>query len=97
VRELEHFVERAVILSHGAELQLPRTELKSVVSTVPSGSVTLEHAEREHIVRVLTETAWLVGGPAGAAARLGMKRSTLQSRMKKLDILRPTRADISPP
>jgi len=97
VRELEHFVERAVILSHGAELQLPRTELKSVVPAVPSGPLTLEHAEREHIVRVLTETAWVVGGPAGAAARLGMKRSTLQSRMKKLDILRPTRADISPP
>ena len=92
VRELENFVERAVILSRGVELQLPLSELRQ--RTQPGGGagashlVTLEHAEREHIVRALSETAWVIGGPAGAAARLGMKRTTLQSRMRKLGISR---------
>jgi formate hydrogenlyase transcriptional activator len=93
VRELENFIERAVILSRGTELQLPLTELRqrtqTVTATVRSSLATLEHAEREHIVRALTETAWVIGGPAGAAARLGMKRTTLQSRMRKLGISRP--------
>jgi formate hydrogenlyase transcriptional activator len=94
VRELENFIERAVILTRGAELQLPLTELKqrSKVVSVPrlDGPVTLEHAEREHIVHALGETNWIIGGPEGAAARLGMKRTTLQSRMRKLGITRPT-------
>jgi formate hydrogenlyase transcriptional activator len=51
--------------------------------------VTLADAEREHIVGILRETGWVVGGPKGAAARLGMKRSTLQKKMKKLRIARP--------
>ena len=93
VRELENFIERAVILSRGKELQLPLAELKQRAKVIavssPNGLVTLEHAEREHIVRALGETDWVIGGPAGAAAKLGMKRTTLQSRIKKLGIARP--------
>src|SRR6266508_3760032 len=97
VRELGNFIERAVILSRGAELQVPLAELKQratpVATVVPvsgrgDGVATLEHAEREYIVRALGETNWIVGGPTGAAARLGMKRTTLQSRMRKLGISR---------
>src|SRR5205809_3190165 len=96
VRELENFIERAVILSRGAELQLPLAELKQrseVVHVAPlDGVLTLEHAEREHIVRALGETNWVIGGPTGAAARLGMKRTTLQSRMRKLGIARSSQS-----
>ena len=92
VRELENFIERAVILSRGAELQIPLAELKqrtrSAAAVSQGGLVTLEHAEREHIVRALGETNWVIGGPTGAAVRLGMKRTTLQSRMRKLGITR---------
>lgn len=96
VRELENFIERAVILSRGAELEAPLGELKQkpqpvaaiVATSLGDGVATLEHAEREHIVRALGETNWIVGGPTGAAARLGMKRTTLQSRMRKLGITR---------
>jgi formate hydrogenlyase transcriptional activator len=94
VRELENFIERAVILSRGTELQLPLAELKqrtkAPVTVSSNGLETLEHAEREHIVRALGETRWVIGGPRGAAARLGMKRTTLQSRMRKLGIDRPS-------
>ncbi len=96
VRELENFIERAVILSRGAELQLPLAELKQRSKVVPvaplDGVLTLEHAEREHIVRALGETNWVIGGPTGAAARLGMKRTTLQSRMRKLGIARSSQS-----
>jgi formate hydrogenlyase transcriptional activator len=92
VRELENFIERAVILSRGAELQIPLAELKrgtKLTAVAPQdGLVTLAHAEREHIVRALSETNWVIGGSAGAAARLGLKRTTLQSRMRKLGITR---------
>jgi len=94
VRELENFIERAVILSRGTELQLPLAELKqrtkAPVTVYSNGLETLEHAEREHIVRALGETRWVIGGARGAAARLGMKRTTLQSRMRKLGIDRPS-------
>src|SRR6266403_3202855 len=93
VRELENLIERAVILSRGTELQLPLAELKqrtkAPVTVSSNGLETLEHAEREHIVRALGETRWVIGGARGAAARLGMKRTTLQSRMRKLGIDRP--------
>jgi formate hydrogenlyase transcriptional activator len=93
VRELENVIERAVILSSGSELEIPVAELKpaaaATVSTVPTNHLTMEAAEREHILRVLRETDWVVGGPTGAAARLGLNRSTLQSRMRKLGIERP--------
>ena len=92
VRELENFIERAVILSRSTELQLPLAELKHRPNSSAAVSIgrlaTLEHAEREHIVRALGETNWVIGGPAGAAARLGLKRTTLQSRMRKLGITR---------
>jgi formate hydrogenlyase transcriptional activator len=89
VRELENLTERAVILSPGRELRVPLTELKAAVNDGPQSAVTLEAAEREHIVRVLRETKWVIGGLSGAAARLGMKRTTLQSKMQKLGIARP--------
>jgi formate hydrogenlyase transcriptional activator len=92
VRELENFIERAVILTRGAELQIPLAEFKQRAKLMPvpaNAFATLEHAEREHIMRALGETAWVIGGPAGAAARLGLKRTTLQSRMRKLGITRP--------
>ena len=93
IRELENFIERAVILSRGSELQAPLAELmqrrESPMVISADDSITLEEVEREHILRVLKETNWVIGGPAGAAARLGMKRTTLQSRMNKLGIARP--------
>ena len=89
IRELENLIERAVILSPGPELRVPLAELKPVAVASSNGATTLEDAEREHILRVLHETNWVVGGPTGAAARLGMKRTTLQSKMKNLGIGRP--------
>ena len=78
-----------MILSPGPALGVPLGELKAAPE--PSGSqiATLEAAEREHILRALNDTHWVVGGPRGAAARLGMKRTTLQSRMLKLGIAKP--------
>ncbi len=87
VRELENFIERAVILSSGPVLRPPLSELKGGAG-ISSGK-TLEAAEREHILNVLKETKGTIAGPYGAAARLGMKRTTLQSKMKKLGIKRP--------
>jgi formate hydrogenlyase transcriptional activator len=112
IRELENFVERAVILSRGSELELPMGELRpreEVPGTQPliadrraanrqgthpisasgrSETTTLKEAEREHILQTLRATRWQIGGPDGAAARLGMKRTTLNSRMKRLGISR---------
>jgi formate hydrogenlyase transcriptional activator len=94
VRELENLVERAVILSRGHELEVPLSEFKrqtkAASADFPSSLFTLEQAEREHILRTLGETSWVIGGPAGAAARLGMKRTTLQSLMRRLGIARPS-------
>jgi DNA-binding NtrC family response regulator len=91
VRELENFIERSVILSRNKELQPPLSELLSSASAVPAKNVqTREEAEREHILRALTEAGWVVGGPQGAAARLGMKRTTLNSLVKRLGIDRPS-------
>lgn len=93
VRELENFIERAVIISRGPDLETPVAELKESRKHAPAGVAgaltTLEQAEREHILRALDESNGVVGGPTGAAARLGMKRTTLQSRMRKLGIARP--------
>ncbi len=91
VRELENFIERAVILTQGPDLLVSLSELKRTPSqTTHSGTTTLEQAEREHILKSLRESEWIIGGPAGAAARLGMKRTTLQSKMQKLGISRPS-------
>lgn len=91
VRELENFIERAVILTQGPDLFVSLAELKRTPShTTHSGITTLEQAEREHILKALRESDWIIGGTSGAAARLGMKRTTLQSKMQKLGISRPS-------
>jgi formate hydrogenlyase transcriptional activator len=91
VRELENVIERAVILSPGPALHINPAELQS--GPLPADSVstgiTLDDAEREHILNALRASRWVLGGPKGAAARLAMKRTTLQSRMKRLGIARP--------
>jgi len=86
IRELENFIERAVILSRGATLQVPLTELKSDSTRPAPRAGTREWNEREEIVRVLKDAGGRVGGADGAAARIGIKRTTLISRMKKLGI-----------
>ncbi len=89
IRELQNIIERAVILSSGTVLRVPLGEFTSSSDRPGATPQTLEDAERRHILQTLDETRWIVGGPHGAAARLGMKRSTLQSRMQKLRINRP--------
>ena len=91
VRELQNLMERAVILSPGPVLRVPLgdLELAAGVGLHPGRAQTLAEAERRHIVETLTDTKWVVAGARGAAARLGMNRSTLQFRMKKLGIVRP--------
>ncbi len=92
VRELQNVIERAVILSPGPSLQVPLSDLQPTAAQAPApvtALVTLADAEREHILGALRETGWVVGGPKGAATRLGMKRSTLQKKMQKLSISRP--------
>jgi formate hydrogenlyase transcriptional activator len=88
IRELEHYIERAVILSRGSELEAPPLEADAPKRSFDSSSQSLATAEREHILRVLRETNWIVGGPRGAAARLGLKRTTLASKMRRLGISR---------
>jgi formate hydrogenlyase transcriptional activator len=91
IRELQNLVERGVILSPGNVLQVPLQDLKHrSASGITSSSQTLEETERAHILAVLQKTKWKLSGPNGAAARLGLNRSTLQFRMKKLGIVRPT-------
>ena len=90
IRELENFIERAVILTRGRELYVPLAELETAsaeIREVPE-SATLHEAEREHILRVLREAKGQIGGEDGAAARLGLKRTTLNSKLKKLGIER---------
>jgi formate hydrogenlyase transcriptional activator len=89
VRELENFIERSVILTEGTTLSVPLSELRPVYEG-PRHDATLESLEREHILRMLRETGGVISGMNGAATRLGMKRTTLQSRMQKMGI---TRAD----
>jgi formate hydrogenlyase transcriptional activator len=93
IRELQNFIERSVILSAGAALRPPLAMLKcSEVQSV--GAITLEEAERDHIRKTLEQTRWVVAGPHGAAARLGIKRSTLYFRMQKLGISRANKDPI---
>jgi formate hydrogenlyase transcriptional activator len=88
IRELQNFIERAVILTTGSTLNAPLGDLKSPVDTQPVAT-TLKQAESGHILKTLRETRWVVGGPRGAAARLGLKRTTLMGKMKKLGLSRP--------
>ena len=89
IRELENFLERSVILSKGPVLSIPAAELRPLPETTSRRDTSLETAEREHILRILHETSGVISGPRGAAARLGLKRTTLQSKMQKLGISRP--------
>jgi formate hydrogenlyase transcriptional activator len=93
IRELQNVIERAVILSSGKELKVPISDLKPRLteSDGSNGVMTLEEMERRHILHVLEQSNWVFSGPNGAAARLGMKRPTLQFRMRKLGISRPLR------
>ncbi|SPE44972.1 Sigma-54 dependent transcriptional regulator (Modular protein) (fragment) [Candidatus Sulfotelmatobacter sp. SbA7] len=89
IRELENFVERSVILSEGSRLSPPLGELREEISRQPSNSeVTLRDKEREHIIEILRQTRGALSGPSGAAARLGLKRTTLQYKMQRLGISR---------
>jgi formate hydrogenlyase transcriptional activator len=91
IRELQNLIERAVIRSTGEELMVPVSEIDGSVGTssLPHTERTLEEADRAHILATLKETRWVLSGPRGAARRLGVNRSTLQFRMKKLGIERP--------
>ena len=89
IRELENFIERAVILSRGSTLHVLVAELQPAEGSV-SQTVTLEDAERTHVLHTLRQTKGMIGGPNGAAKRLAVNRSTLNSKLKKLGI---TRAD----
>jgi formate hydrogenlyase transcriptional activator len=99
IRELEHLIERAVILSPGSELRVPPFDTVSIAGTTTeartSVSTSLKDAEREMIRRVLEDCHWRIGGPQGAAVRLGMKRTTLLSRMKRLGLERPVNSKMS--
>jgi len=86
VRELENFIERSVILTDGTALRAPLAEFEAEASGNAERS--LEVTEREHIIRVLRETGGMISGPRGAARRLGLKRTTLQSKMQRLGITR---------
>jgi formate hydrogenlyase transcriptional activator len=88
IRELENFMERSVILSSGSTLRSPLAELQAAADPVGSTDANLESAERDHILRVLRECQGMIGGTGGAAERLGLKRTTLNSKMKKLGIQR---------
>jgi formate hydrogenlyase transcriptional activator len=90
IRELQNLMERAVLLSTGSSLRVPLGEIvNGSAHSVGSGGNALEQAEREQIVRALRESDWVVGGARGAAARLGLKRTSLAYRMQKLGISRP--------
>jgi formate hydrogenlyase transcriptional activator len=86
VRELENFIERSVILTQGSVLVAPLSELAPIGTEEKSVDESLEAAEREHILRALRESHGQIGGPKGAAMRLGLKRTTLQSKMKHFGI-----------
>ena len=89
IRELENFIERSVILSEDHRLNPPLAELREGISRQPSDSSgTLRDRERDHIIEILRQTRGALSGPAGAAARLGLKRTTLQYKMQRLGISR---------
>jgi formate hydrogenlyase transcriptional activator len=95
IRELQNFIERSVIVSSKGILTPPLASLNSAAETESTEAVTLEDVEREHIRKILERTRWVVAGPNGAAARLGIKRSTLYFRMQKLGISRAKRDLVS--
>jgi formate hydrogenlyase transcriptional activator len=97
IRELQNLVERAVILSTGPILKVPLNDLQAQPAPAAARRIeTLEDAERRHILEALDASDWVISGPKGAAASLGLKRSTLQARMDKLGIRRARAAAPSP-
>jgi formate hydrogenlyase transcriptional activator len=88
IRELENFIERCVILTQGDELNVPHTSLKKSVSTVVSPSSSFRQAERQVIIDALKDASGKIAGNGGAAERLGLKRTTLQNKMRRLSIAR---------
>jgi formate hydrogenlyase transcriptional activator len=86
VRELENFIERAVILTQGDELNVPLTELKNPSARLASPVSTFQEAERQAIIDALKAAAGRISGPGAAAERLGLKRTTLQNKMRRLNI-----------
>jgi len=97
VRELRNIIERSVILTTGRRLHIAKEELNGSTPPAQSSILRMEDAERRHILEALTATNWVISGPRGAADLLGMKRSTLQSRMEKLGIRRARTASASGP
>jgi formate hydrogenlyase transcriptional activator len=95
IRELQNFIERSVILSDGTVLRPPLAELVYIFGAESPRAITLQDAERDHILKTLKQTHWVVAGPNGAASRLGMKRSTLYFRMQKLGISRCSNNQLS--
>jgi len=94
IRELQNLIERAVIMTRTRILDIPIDQLKvsAPVASAGSSAATLDDLEREYILQVLEETGAVIGGPNGAAARLGLKRTTLLSKMQRLGISRSTKA-----
>jgi formate hydrogenlyase transcriptional activator len=90
IRELQNFIECSVILTHGTTLRCPLDRLRSgaIIQSSPQEPITLEDLNREHICKTLQQTRGVIMGPNGAAARLGIKRTTLYARMRKLGISR---------
>jgi formate hydrogenlyase transcriptional activator len=89
IRELQNLVERAVILSNSGVLPNPLPAVGKQPVVVPPPAITLRDSERAMILHTLEATAWVIGGPNGAAARLGLKRTTLICKMQKLGLCRP--------
>jgi formate hydrogenlyase transcriptional activator len=96
IRELQNVIERALILSKSNDLKVPLSDLQSrlpengkIENDKRNGVATLKDVERQHILSVLEQTKWVLSGPNGAAAKLGLKRSTLQFRIRRLGLCRP--------
>ncbi len=94
IRELQNLIERGVILTRGHVLEIPLAELKSAMkasgeASLENGEATLEAVDLDHVLRVLRESDWVIGGPTGAATRLGLNRTTLNNKLHKLGISRP--------
>jgi formate hydrogenlyase transcriptional activator len=97
IRELQNVIERALILSRSRDLKVPLADLQGrlpengkIENGKKNGPATLKEMERQHILSVLEQTGWVLAGPNGAAAKLGLKRSTLQFRIRRLGITRPS-------
>ena len=94
IRELQNFIERSVILTSGNVLRSPVEDLNRFAEPESLAAITLRDAERDHIRKALEHTRWVVGGPNGAAARLGIKRTTLYCRIQRLGISRPDKGPL---